>query len=237
VYDTAGDVINTVAAEVGLTPVTDPFASTDPAFIQLATLCTSAGRELLGLHLWQRLLRTHTFTTTVSTTEPLPAGFVSMIDQTYWDQTNQFPLAGPLSPQTWAYVKYGLLASGTVYVSFRVAEGVIQMLPDPMTPGLTISFEYVSDNWVLEADGVTYDNEVQASDETILFDQLLITKFLKLRFLEAKGFDTSAAMDQFKTAFMQVTGRDVSAPVLSMARRPSFPYLGLRNVPETGYGS
>lgn len=236
-YDTAGDVINTAAAECGLTPVSDPFASQDPAFIQLCTLCTSAGRELLGLHIWQKFLRTHSFTTTTATSYDLPSDFSQMIDQTYWDRTNQLPLAGPLNPQTWAYVKYGLLAAGTVYVSFRLAEGVIQVLPDPMTAGVDISFEYVSDNWVLEGDGTTYDNEVEASGDTILYDQLLITKFLKLRFLEAKGFDTTAALTQFTSAFMQVTGRDVSMPVLTMARRPRFPYLGLRNIPETGYGS
>jgi hypothetical protein len=75
-----------------------------------------------------------------------------------------------------------------------------------------------------------------AADDVILYEPILITKFLKLRFLEAKGFDTVAASKQFEVTFMQWTGNDISAPTLSMARMRVFPYLNWRNVPETNYG-
>jgi hypothetical protein len=235
-YDSAKDVINNAAAEVGLTPVADPFASSDPAFVQLCTLLTTAGRELLGLHEWQKLIKEHTFTTTTATEYALPSDFSHMIPQTHWNRTADLPLAGPLSPQQWQHVISSETAAITVYVTFRVQEGVLKCLPDPMVADQEIAFEYVSRNWVLAADGVTMTDKVAASGDTVYFENILIQKFLKLRFLEAKGFDTTAASDQFRSVFMQWTGKDIPAVVLNMASSRGFPYLGYRNIPETNYG-
>lgn len=236
IYDTAAKVINLAASECGLTAVSDPYSSTDPAFIQLTNLLTSAGREMLGLHTWQKLMKTHTFLTDGSTEIALPSDFGYMIDQTHWDQDNRRPLGGPLSPQDWTYLIGGNIAIGVIYVSFRVADGVMKLLPDPTPLNHTIFYEYVSKNWVLDKDGVTEKDSPSDPNDVILYESSLIVKFLKLRFLEAKGFDTTAAMNQFTSVFMQWTGKDMSAPVLSMARNRIFPYLGWRNIPETNYG-
>lgn len=236
-FKLAGDIINAAASECGLTAVADPFASSDPAFVQLVSICTTAGQELLGLHDWQKMTKEHSFVTTTAVEANLPDDFGYMIDQTQWDRTAGFPLGGPLSPQNWAYREGSLVGDSTIYVCFRIQEGVMKMLPDPMTAGKTIAFEYISRNWVLAVDGTTYKDEVTAADDTVLYESIVMIKFLKLRFLEAKGFDTTAATDQFGNVFMQWTGRDISAPVLNMAGRRGYPYLGHRNIPETGYGS
>lgn len=235
-YQTAKTVINNAATECGITAVTDPFASADPAFVQLCALCSSAGQELLGLHEWQRMQRTHEFTSTVATTEEMPTDFAYMIDQTGWNRSAGFPLAGPMTSQMWAYLLGNAIGLTTIYVTFRMEQGVLQLLPDPMVPDQDIAYSYMSRNWVLGADGTTYKDSVTAADDTVLYEGILLTKFLKLRFLEAKGFDTTAAMNQFNSVFMQWTGRDVSAPILSMARSDRFPYLGYYNIPDTGYG-
>lgn len=238
-FDTAAAVINSVAVETGLTAVADPFASTDPIFIQLRGLLTNAGRELLGLHEWQKMIKTYTKTTVVPPDTgdyALPDNFGRFIDQTGWVPSSKFPLGGPLSPQDWTYLVATNLASSTIYVSFRQAQGLFRVLPQPPANGVTITFEYVSRNWVLAADAVTEKDSVSAAADTVWFEPILIAKFLKLRFLEAKGFDSTAAMNQFSSVFMQWTGKDVSAPILRMARRNMFPYLGYRNIPETGYG-
>jgi len=62
-FDTSANIINTAAAECGLTPVTDPFVAADTAFTQLIQILTSAGRELYGMHEWQMLNKTYTITT------------------------------------------------------------------------------------------------------------------------------------------------------------------------------
>jgi len=237
IYDTAGEVINQAASECGLTAVSDPYASSDPAFVQFRNLLNSAGRELLGLHEWQKLTTPYSFQTVGGQQEyPLPADFSHMIDQTNWDRDNRRPLGGPLSPQDWTYLLGGNITTGTLYISFRMAEGVMKFLPDPLQSDHEIIFEYISKNWVLDQDGITRKDKAASKDDVILYESILMVKFLKLRFLEAKGFDTTAAMNQFSSSFMVWTGKDMSAPVLSMARNRIFPYLGWRNIPETNYG-
>lgn len=236
-YETAKEVINNAAGECGLTPLADVFASLDPAFIQLRNLLTSVGRELVGLHTWQRLIKTHTITTAVPPDDneyALPDNFAYMIPQTGWSPSEMMPLGGPLSPQDWTYLVNSGLGPSTIYVSFRVAQGAFMLLPDPPPDAVTINFEYISRDWVLE--GATEKDKAENNADVVLFETILISKFLKLRFLEAKGFDTTAALGQFQSVFMQWTGNDISAPILSMARNRVFPYLGWRNIPETNYG-
>lgn len=244
-FDTAANIINQAASECGLTAVSDPFASQDAAFVQLRNILTSAGQELLGAHEWQKLIKkkTYTFGTDVpippSTNQfELPDDFAWIIDQTGWTPTNLgmgLPLGGPLTPQDWTYLVATNLANSTIYVSIRQAQGALWVLPDPPPTGTEITFEYVMRNWAETAAGVPQDS-VSASDDVVLYEPILIKKFLKLRYLEAKGFDTTAALTQFANSFMQWTGKDLTAPVLSMARNRVFPYLSWRNVPQTNFG-
>lgn len=236
--------MNSAAVECGLTAVSDPFTDTDPAFIQIRTLLTNVGRELLGLHQWNRFVVEHSITTAVPPDDgnyDLPDDFAYMIDQTGWTPTNAglgLPLGGPLSEQDWAYLVNTNLASSTIFVSFKMSQGQFQVLPQPPPDGIDINFKYISRWWVALAatPTVAETDKVENADDVVLFEPILITKFLKLRFLEAKGFDTTSASQQFHSVFMQWTGKDISAPVLNAARMRLFPYLGWRNIPETNYG-
>lgn len=240
-YDTAGNIINQAAAEVGLVPVTNPFTSVDPAFQQMIYLLTAAGRELLGSHQWQRFVKRYSITTTTASTYDLPADYGWFIDQTGWNPVsggNGLPLGGPLTEQDYAYLVSTNLASSTIYISFREADGQIAILPSPAPAGKTITFTYMSRYWVAATGAPTTPvaDSVALTTDVVLFEPTLITKLLKLRFLEAKGFDTTAAVTQFANLFDQWTGKDTTTAVLNTARVRTFPYLGWRNVPETNYG-
>lgn len=243
-YETAAQIVNAAATECGLTAVADVFASSDSAFIQLRNLLSSAGQEMLILHQWQRLVKLKTITTVVppdTGNYDLPADFGYMIDQTGWSPTNGgagLPLGGPLSEQDWTYLVNTNLSSSTIYVSFKFAQGQFQVLPQPPATGIIINFEYISRYWVAltATPTVLAQDFVDANTNVVLYEPILIKKFLKLRYLEAKGFDTTAAVGQFLTVFDAWTGRDISAQVLNMARSRFFPYLGYRNIPETNYG-
>lgn len=245
-YDEAGDIINRAAAECGITPSPDPYASTDASFVSFVTLLTSAGQEMLALHEWNKLNQTYFITFGTTPANPpgsgkfdLPDDFGYFIDQTGWSETERLPLGGPMTAQDYAYLVNTNLANSTVFVTFRMNEGQLWILPDPPPAAQEINFQYVSRNWVQPA-GTTLPSErtdaPAAFADVVLYEPILIIKFLKLRFLEAKGFDTTAAVGQFITMFNSWTGKDVSAPILRMARSRLFPYLGLRNIPETGYG-
>lgn len=245
-YDQAGNIINRAAAECGITPVTNPYTSSDASFVELTTLLTSAGQEMLALHEWNKLNRRYdiTFGTTVANPVgtgkfDLPADFGYFVDQTGWSYSERLPLGGPMTSQDYAYLVNTNLANSTVFVSFRMNQGQFWVLPDPPPDGQLINFQYISRSWVQPAGTTSEDDRTDAPtafDDAVLYEPILIIKFLKLRFLEAKGFDTTAAVGQFLTAFNAWTGKDVSAPVLRMCRTRTFPFLGYRNIPETGYG-
>ena len=59
---TAGDIVNAVAVDVGLDEASDPFASSDRAFVRLCSLLNGAGQELCLSRDWAALTRQGTFT-------------------------------------------------------------------------------------------------------------------------------------------------------------------------------
>jgi len=236
----ANDIINRVAIEVGLLPVTDPVGSANEGFRQLKGLLDSAGQELVELFQWQVLQKTHSFTTDgIASTYDLPDDFCYMIDQTGWDLANEIPLGGPLSPQVWSYL-YGRNLSGqTIYASFRLLDNKMDLFPQPPPAGIDVRFEYVGRNWVMEVGGGTYYDYVDAGSNIVLFEPIVVIKFLKCKFLEAKGLDATAARNEFENMFDSRSGKDMSAPVLSVGGCTSrFPYINpYFNVGDTGYGA
>ena len=239
-YETAAQAIQQAALECGLVSGTNPYVSSDPAIVQMVGLLNSCGRELLTMREWQRMIVSYTITVAAGDTGfyNLPADYQRHIDQTDWNPSNRLPLGGPLTAQDYTYLLATNLASSTIYISFREKDGQFVILPQPPPVGQVITFEYISRYWVALAGAPTVlaQDTATAPDNVIMFDPLLIQKLLKLRFKEAKGFDTTAASQQFNNAIMSFGGQDKSAPVLSAARSRGFPYIDDRNVPETNYG-
>ena len=237
---TANQCLNRVAAEIGVAPVVDPFASVDPTFVQLRYLLNTAGEELYQAYPWELLNRSHQITTSALDTGDydLPDDFGYMINQTGWERDQNVPLWGPLSPQDWTYLLGRDLVNQTIYASFRLSEGKFKLFPQPPPDGLDVNFEYISCAWVSDGEvPVTYKKECTVGSDIPLFDKTLITRYTKVKILEAKGFDSTKAQDDFNQTFSFLTGLDKGAGILNMGRSRGFPYLNAwRNVPDTGYG-
>ena len=239
---TANDIINRAALEVGLVPVTDPVSDTDEAFIQLTGLLTSVGQELVELHPWQMLRKEYTITVTNpgdSGTYDLPDDFSYMISQAGWDRTNDNPIGGPISAQQWAYLVGSDIGDSTIYASFRLADNKIDLFPQPPGDGTTVVFDYISRNWVRESGEASANtDEINAGSAVVLYEPILVVKYLKAKFLEAKGFDASSARLEFENIFNSRAGKDEGAPMLNAGGHlGTFPYINpLYNVGDTGYG-
>lgn len=148
--ETAGAIVNQAALEVGLASVADPFASMDPNFVQLCALLKSVGRNLRRRRQWTFLTSVYTFNTVSGTANyALPYDYGRFIDRTFWNRTNQLPMAGPLSPTEFEYLKGRLV--GVIYNTlFRALQGQLQVYPDVNTPGnYVIAYEYTSRFWVI----------------------------------------------------------------------------------------
>ena len=247
-YDTASDIINQAAVECGLNPVTDVFASTDAAFVQLRYLLNTCGRNMVEMFEWEILRREETFTTQASDTGkyPLPADFAYMIDQTGWERRENVPLGGPLSAQQWAYLLGRDLVNYTIYASFRIAENEFWLFPNQegggsVPAGLEISYEYISRNWVqgsgAQQTGIGNADQVTQNDDLVLFKPVMMTQYLRAKFLAAKGFDSTKAEQEFRLAWEAATGHNKGNPVLSLGgNRAGIHYLDYYNIPNTNYG-
>lgn len=239
---TVNNILNRVAVEVGLDPVEDPFASQEQHFVQMRFLLQTAGEELSLLHDWEFLRGAHQIVTsdTDSGEYDLPDDFLMMTNQTGWEHNANVPIAGPLSAQEWTYLEGRDLVSHTLYASFRIMDGKFNIYPQPVPNDLDLRFEYKSRNWVQVAgDPTTNKADIGAGGDKPLFDRTLVSRFLKVMWLEAKGFDTAKAQTSVNQVFGFVTGGEKGAPVLNQGRRSlGFPYLDARyNTPDTGYGN
>jgi hypothetical protein len=235
------DLLNRVAAEVGLTPAADPWADQDQHFLQMRHLLQTAGEELTLAHIWEWQHSAHN----IQTQEfdqgdyDLPADFLQMIDQTGWERTSNVPLIGPISAQSWSCLLGRDLVTTTIYASFRIKEGKFSIFPKPVPAGLDINFEYQSINWVSDGQPTpTLSATVSSGSETVLFDRTLITRYLKLKWLEAKGFDTTKPQDDFNLVFGSLTSKDKGAPIVSAGNGAGgMVYLDtFRSTPDTGFG-
>lgn len=235
---TAADVISDAALELGLvaTAIENPYASSDQNILQLCALLKGVGKDLARKHSWTHLQKTHTFSTADGVEEyVLPADFARLVDGTYFNRSNQSPLGGPASSQAWSVLK-GSSAVGTYEYFFRVTGNRFVLHPVPSSVG-TIAFEYQSSWWV--GSDLTAPTGIAPSSGTgtLWFDARLLVAALKLAFLRAKGFDSTAVQDDYDSQLSTALGADGAAPTLSLNPRTGPRFLDECNIPETGFGS
>lgn len=233
----ASEILNRAAAEVGVAPVPEPYSTQEQVFMQMQYLLNTAGEELMQAYPWEFLVRSHQITTVQGqSVYPLPDDFGYMINQTGWEQSQNVPLGGPLSAQDWTYLKGRNLAQNTLYASFRIAQGELHIYPDPPPSGLDITFEYITINWATDEAGTTPQDKVVRGTDIPLYDKTLITRYVKLKYLESAGFSTDKAQDDFAQTFSFLTGFDKGAEIVSAGGNRGYPYLGYGNIPDTGFG-
>lgn len=234
---TALELVQAAAIEMGLQQPTSVYTTQELIPQQLGALLNLTGEMLVKRRVWRHLFREATVTTVSGQGKyPLPADFARPISQTEWDQVNHWPMIGPETPQQWQYLKSGIVSTGPRQ-QFRMVGNNIEVWPAPGATPLTLSYYYISKWWVLAADGVTYKPKCTADADTTIYDDRLMISGLKLRFYQAKQFDTSAFAQEFQTNLDDAIAQDSGAPILSLSRRPASPLISIDNLPESGYGS
>lgn len=241
IYETCNQIINDAAIELGtaVDEQADVFASTDIGYLQLIALCNACGRQLLREAVWAELIREHTITTDASGDYALPSDWGYMIPQTNWNRTDDQRLGGPLSPQGWQYLEGRGLSTQMFFASFRIRTGYVSIYPQDNT-GKTLAFEYVRNTWCSDdLAGTTWYDRLQDSTTVIRYPPVLFVKYLKAKYLEAKGFDSQKATDDYNIMFDAIMGQDKSAPILNAGSAAGGSSLldVHRNIPDTGYGS
>jgi hypothetical protein len=246
-YAQAGLILNRAAAQLGLLGVApasapDPFASSDPNFVQLCELLSTGGDDLNMEHDWPQLRKEFTATTVQGqSTYPLPSDFHEMIDQSGWNRSSRLPLIGPLSPQEWQYLKARSLGM-YITVVFRLdSESVLEINPSvPVPAGTLIAFEYISAYWVQSSGAPNPDKAYpSAATDSILYDPDLVISKLKLMWLTEKGFDTQKAQESYDAKLEHCIGKSTGAPTLNLVGPATAVdrFIDNANLPLTGFGT
>jgi hypothetical protein len=239
---TALAIIQDAAREMSLAAPSSAASSSDLTAQQLFAHYNALGRMLVSRRGWVQLFKEYPFNTAVGTVSyALPADFKRPVTQTEWDRVAQSMLRGPASKQEWQFIRSAGVSSGLSWSpQFKLlvdtAGNKVLTLASAPVDIRALSFWYISKNWVFDASSQGKD-KATADDDTAVFPDPLMVAGVKLRFFQAKGFDTTSLAADFQTALDDATEGDDSAPVLSLDHRARLGnIINVNNLPESGYG-
>jgi len=238
-YETALTIVQRTLRRMGLTVPAFVYTGSDETALQMGELLNQVGRRLLTENDegWQQLNKTWALSTVSPTVlYDLPSDYDAFIDSTFWNNTTRLPLIGPVSAQQWNMLKARALGASTLSLIYRLRGSQLEFYQVPSAMDLRI--DYRSRGWVRLADGSTFRDYASNDDDTLLWDTELVCAGLKLAFMEAKGFDSTAAKRDYDNLLEVEIAADRDAPTLSASRGSQgepliSPWF---NLPDTGYG-
>ena len=164
----------------------------------------------------------------------LPTDYDAIVPRTMWDKSKRWELLGPEDAQQWEWLLSGYISTGP-RIRWRLLGQTFQIWPGTSTNEL-LSFEYRSKGWALSATG-TVQNSFTADTDTCIYPDRVMVLSTKLKYFQAKGFDTTALYRDYREELETSIAQNVSAPNLSFAPRPGTVLIGYDNIPDSGYGS
>lgn len=165
---------------------------------------------------------------------PLPSDWKKQIPQTEWDRTNRWPMMGPQTPQAWQSFKSGIVYAGP-RERFRILGQTMAVNPPPPN-GLTFAWEYISNAYVMAADG-TRKSSFTADTDTCVFDDSLMVQGLKVKFKQAKGLDVSFELSEFNILLELCKAQDRSAGKLNLSPADITVLLTTNNIQDGNWPS
>lgn len=166
----------------------------------------------------------------------MPADYDRLVDKTDWDKTQHWEMLGPETAQQWQWLKSGFIATGP-RVRYRRLGGFFQIWP-PLGANHLMGFEYISNRWVSSAAavvaGTAPDKQTFTADtDQCIYPDRLMVLGLKLKYFEAKGFDTTAYYREYQAQKSIAWANDKGSQTLSMAPRLSQVLLTQQNIPDS----
>jgi len=164
----------------------------------------------------------------------LPSDYESLVPRTMWDKSKHWEMLGPEDAQQWEWLLSGYISTGP-RIRWRLLGAYFQIWPG-MSTAEYLGFEYRSKGWAAAADG-TVKNSFTVDTDTCIYPDRLMVNATKLKYFEAKGFDTTAMMRNYLTEMEAAKALDMSSANLSLAPRPGTVLIGYDNIPDSGYGT
>ena len=164
----------------------------------------------------------------------MPSDYDSTVPRTHWDKSKHWEMLGPEDAQQWEWLLSGYISTGP-RIRWRLLGKYFQIWPGISTNEI-LGYEYRSNAWA-ESDAGVPKTSFTADSDTCIYPDRLMVLATKLKYFEAKGFDTTAMYRNYIMELETVKAQDMSAANLSFAPRPGTVLIGYDNIPDTGYGT
>lgn len=192
-----------------LTVPASVMGSSDALVIQIRALLEEEGDALSRRGDWEGLTFEASHTTVATEdqgamTSIATNGFRYIKNETMWDRTDKLPI--PQMHST-LWQRFKAIVSAAPRYRYRVRGGHLLMTPTP-SAGHSVYFEYVSKNWILGADGVTYKSEFTLDTDTLLLPEELLRMGLRWRWKKEQGLEYAEDFRDYEMQVADALGRD-----------------------------
>ena len=165
-----------------------------------------------------------------------PSDFDSQINRTHWDKSKHWEMLGPSTPQQREWLRSGYISTGP-RIRYWYIGGFFMIWP-PLGVEDSLSYEYRSKWWIYATGATSVSKQLFTVDtDTTIWPDALMRAMIRLKYLEAKGMDTTAALRSFNQQRDMAIANDGGSPTLSMNPRPSSVLIGWENIPDSNYGT
>lgn len=192
--------------------------SPDEMVIQITALLEEEGESLTRRGDWESLTQEATHTTVATAdqggmTTIASNGFLYIKNETMWDRTDKLPI--PQMDST-LWQRYQATVSTGPRYRYRIRGGDLLLTPTP-DAGHTLAFEYLSKNWILAADGITYKSAFTLDTDTVLLSEQLLTLGLRWRWKKENGLEYAEDYQDYELQVKDALSRDGGKAVLNMS--------------------
>lgn len=210
--------VRRVCKRVGLPVPSSVITSADAQVMQMRVILEDVISEALTRWNWSQLTRRATFTSVAAESQGTllsltGADFVKINNDTLWDLTNQRPILGPTSDREWqARTAFGLTGP---FSKYQVRGGELLFTPAP-TAGLSISFFWTSNQYVLAENLTTRKSEFSADTDVTVFSDAFTYLGLLYGWKQEKGLPYAEDLRSWEIVAMAEAMGDGTKPILSM---------------------
>jgi len=231
------DLIKSACRRSGQTVPTTLVTSPSDFELQYLEVFVELCEDLLSRGMWPQLKKSYSFTTTSADEYAFPTDYYTPCVDTHWDQTNHWPLKGPVTDGEFAKQTYWF---GPTYTktTFRVFGGQYSGVKKPfqMVPvasGLTFGFDYISNLYIYDSTGATGKAAVTVDTDICLFPDEIIKAGWPHFWYKSRGQDNSKAELHYERMLSRTIFRLVGPAISS--RTPHSEDLVPFNTAEGGW--
>lgn len=209
--------IQNFCRRTNLTVPSTVYGTTDPQIRQILAILEEEGIDLSARGDWQQLTQEATHTTLAAEDQGAIStiasnGFSYIKNGTIWDRNLRLPVYVIDGPN-WQAAK-AMNLTGPRYQA-RIRGGKLICNPTP-TAGNTWAFEYISQNWILGADGTTYKQYFTLDTDTILLPESIVLMGLRWRFKKEKGLEYAEDFETYESQVKDALSRNGMKRTLNM---------------------